>query len=83
MDNKEKVISFGEMAEATQKLNRPWIIFCGLLLAALVLSNALWAFVHYKQLKFAYETPVEFEQGQQFEQQTQTQSYSEGATPGE
>ena len=31
-------------------------------------------------IAFAYLTPVEMEQGQQFDEQAQTQNYSEGVT---
>lgn len=83
MDDKEKVISFGDMAEASRKMTKPWIVFCGLLLAALVISNALWAFVHWKQLQYAYMTPEEIVQTQDLEGQTQEQRHSQGAAQGE
>lgn len=84
MNDAEKVQSFAEMTEASRKITRPWIIFCCFLLAALVATNALWAYVHYKQIKFAYMTPEEVSQTQDFEAQHQNQSYSAGpeATQG-
>lgn len=82
MNDEEKIQSFGDMVEASEKITKPWRTFCAWLLAALVLTNAIWGFVHWKQLQYAYMTPVEFEQAQQFEEQTQNQSYSEGAARG-
>lgn len=83
MNDSEKIQSFGDMVEATQKMNRPWIIFCGLLLAALILSNALWAFVHFKQIQYAYMTPETFSQTQDYENMTQEQNHEQGATFGD
>lgn len=83
MEDKEKIQSFGDMVDASRKLNKPWIIFCGLLLAALILSNALWAFVHWKQLQYAYMTPEEFSQTQDFDGHTQEQHSSQGAAQGD
>ena len=89
MDDKEKIQSFGDMVDAVQKLTKPiedenqrlhaqidkmhkqmwWerIVF-GVILLAFVL--------------LAYLAPVEMEQGQDFGDQTQNQSYSEGAAHG-
>ena len=62
MEDKEKVQSFGDMVNATDKLTRPWRVAFALTLAALVLTNAIWGFVHWKQLKYAYMTPEEWTQ---------------------
>lgn len=83
MTDNEKIQSFGDMVEATERLTKPWKTFVGLLLAALVLTNAIWGFVHWKQLQYAYMTPTEITQNQEFDQHTQNQSYSEGATSGD
>ncbi len=83
MDDKEKVLSFGDMVNATMKINKPWIILCALLLAALVLTNAIWGFVHWKQLQYAYMTPEEFSQTQNFDEHQQEQRYSQGAAQGD
>lgn len=83
MTDNEKIQSFGDMVQATERLTRPWKVFVGLLLAALVLTNAIWGFVHWKQLQYAYMTPTEITQNQEFDQHTQNQSYSEGVTSGE
>ena len=84
MENKdqEKIMNFTDMVEASRKMNKPWIIFCGLLLAALILSNALWAYVHAKQLEYAYMTPTEYSQSQDFDGHTQEQQYSQGTAQG-
>lgn len=85
----DKIQSFGDMVDAVEKLTKPvqeenerlhaqidkmhqqmwWerIVFGVLLLAFIA---------------FAYLTPIEVEQGQQFEQKTQSQSYSDGFTGG-
>lgn len=81
MDN-EKIQNFADMVEATDNLSRPWRKLAAWLLAALVATNLIWGFVHWRQLKYAYMSPVEVEQGQQFDQHTQNQSYKEGATSG-
>ena len=83
MDDKEKVLSFGDIVYATMKINKPWIILCALLLAALVLTNAIWGFVHWKQLQYAYMTPEEFSQTQNFDEHQQEQRYSQGAAQGD
>jgi len=41
MDDKEKIQSFGDMVEASEKLTKPWRIFCMWLLAALVATNLI------------------------------------------
>ena len=82
-EQKEKVQNFGDMVAATHQLAKPWIIFCGFLLAALVLTNAIWGFVHWKQLQYAYMTPEEYSQEQMFDEHTQNQHYSSGVTNGD
>lgn len=87
MTDNEKIQSFADMVDAVEKLTKPiqdenvrlheqidkmhhqmwWErIVLGVLLALFI--------------AFAYLTPVEMEQGQQFDEQAQSQSYSEGAT---
>lgn len=82
-ENKEKVQNFSDMVESTRKLTKPWIILCGLLLAALVLTNAIWGFVLFKQIQYAYMTPTEVSQEQQFDEHTQSQNYIDGVTDGD
>ena len=38
MDDQEKIQSFGDMVEATEKLTKPWRL-------ALLVTNVLWAFI--------------------------------------
>lgn len=83
MSDTDKILSFSDMVKASKSLCKPWIILCGLLLAALVITNAIWGFVHWKQLQYAYMTPIEVEQGQQFEQKTQSQAYRDGSASGD
>lgn len=80
--DQEKIQNFADMVNATHKLTKPWIILAGVLLAALVITNAIWGFVHWKQLQYAYMTPTETTQEQQFDQHMQTQKYSNGVTEG-
>lgn len=75
MPDNEKIQSFGDMVEATEKLTKPWRI-------ALFLTNILWAVVLFSLILLAYLTPVEMEQGQNIPDGSQTQSYREGATGG-
>lgn len=74
LDN-EKIQSFGDMVDATERLTKPWRF-------ALFLTNILWAVVLFAFILLAYLTPVEMEQGQNIPDGSQTQSYSEGATGG-
>lgn len=82
MNDQEKIQSFGDMVDAVERLTKPiqeenerlhehlwWerIILGGIILVLVPL---------------AYLAPVEMEQGQQFDEGTQSQSYSEGATNG-
>lgn len=78
----EKIKNFADMVEATDKLAKPWRQLAAWLLVALVATNLIWGFVHWRQIKYAYMNPVEVEQGQQFDQHTQNQSYKEGVTSG-
>lgn len=85
MDTKdtEKIENFSDMVTATQKLTKPWMIFCGFLLAALVITNGIWGYVHWRQIQYAYMTPEEFTQEQLFDEQSQNQSHTSGVTDGE
>lgn len=71
----EKIQNFGDMVEATEKLTKPWRIVT-------IVSNCLWAFIVAMLIWFAYMTPVEVGQNQDFTQQIQGQTYSEGVTQG-
>ena len=56
MDDKEKIESFGDMVQATERLTKPWRI-------ALLVDNIAWAIVMLAFILLAYLTPVEMEQG--------------------
>lgn len=82
MSDNEKIQSFGDMVDATEKMSAPWRETVFKLVKALVITNLLWAIVLGLFIWFAYMTPVEMEQGQDFDVHAQTQSYSEGVTNG-
>lgn len=75
MSDNEKIQSFGDMVEATEKLTKPWRI-------AMLVTNLLWAIVFLAFILMAYMTPMEITQGQNIDDQTQNQHYSEGVTSG-
>lgn len=75
MTDNEKIQSFGDMVDATERLTKPWRL-------ALIVTNVLWAICFLAFILLAYLMPVEMEQGQQLPDGTQTQSYSEGVTGG-
>lgn len=76
MTDNEKIQSFGDMVDATEKLTKPWRI-------ALLITNALWAAVFLAFIIFAYLSPVEMEQQQDYVSQVQTQNYSDGPAKGD
>lgn len=90
MNDNEKIQSFGDMVDAVEKLTKPTQdenvrlheqidkMHRQMWWERIVFGVILLAFI-----AFAYLTPVEVEQGQNFPEGTQTQSYSEGATRGE
>lgn len=82
MTDNDKIQSFGDMVDATEKMSAPWRETVNRLIRALILTNLFWAVVLAAFIAFAYLTPVEFEQAQQFDEHTQNQSYSEGFTGG-
>lgn len=74
MNDNEKVQTFSDMVEATERLTTPWR-------KAFFLSNILWAIIVAMLVWFAYMTPIDMDQSQNqqgFETQTQQQYYSEG-----
>ena len=75
MTDNEKIQSFGDMVDATERLTKPWRL-------AMIVTNVLWAVCFLAFILLAYLTPVEMEQGQDLPEGTQSQSYSEGATGG-
>lgn len=81
-NNVENVQNFSDMVTATQKLTRPWMIFSGILIFALIATNLIWGVVHWNQLRYAYMTPEEYSQEQLFDEHAQSQHYSSGVQYG-
>lgn len=76
MDDNEKIQSFGDMVEATEKLTKPWRW-------ALIITNCLWAIVFMAFILLAYLTPDTTYQYQEVDGQPQIQSTgSEVVTQG-
>lgn len=67
MDGNEKIQSFSDMVNATEKLTKPWRI-------ALVITNLLWAIALIAFIMLAYLTPDTSYQYQDFEANSQIQS---------
>lgn len=82
MTDNEKIKSFGDMVEATEKLSSPWRKMTLWTLAALVVTNLFWTVIVGMLVYFAYMTPTEVAQEQDFTEQEQMQSYYSGATDG-
>lgn len=75
MNDKEKIESFGEMVSATERLTKPWRIIT-------FATNILWAIVVMTLVLLAYLTPTTVTQEQVMPENSQSQSYIEGATQG-
>ena len=89
MTDNDKIQSFGDMVDAVEKLARPIQEENERLHAQIdKMHKQMWwerivlGFIILAFIAFAYLTPVEVEQGQQFAEHTQSQSYSEGFTGG-
>ncbi len=82
MDDKEKIQSFGDMVDATEKMSAPWRKVNLIQLIALVLTNLFWAIIVGMLVYYAYMTPIEVTQNQDLTEQQQTQEYSSGVTDG-
>lgn len=76
MTDTEKIQSFGDMVNATEKLTKPWRL-------ALIITNCLWAVVFMAFILLAYLTPDTTYQYQEVDGQPQIQSTgSEVVTQG-
>lgn len=82
MDDKEKIQSFGDMVDATERMAKPWQDAVRRLVWVIVGTNLFWAIIVGMLVWFAYMTPAEMTQEQDLTEQHQTQSYTEGATNG-
>jgi len=84
MDDKEKIQSFGDMVDATERMSSPWRETVFKLIKALVLTNLFWALVLAAFIWFAYMAPDTTYQTQEFEGHQQVQSSgSEVVTRGD
>lgn len=82
-ENKEKIQSFADMVDATERMSRPWQDAHKRGIIALIATNVLWAIIVAMLVWFAYMTPIDVNQQQDFTAQMQYQAYSEGVTDGE
>lgn len=74
MNDTEKVQSFGDMVNATEKLTKPWRF-------ALIITNLLWAVVFALFIAFAYLTPdttYQYQDGQEQMQSTGSEVVTNG-----
>lgn len=74
MNDTEKVHSFGDMVNATEKLTKPWRW-------ALVITNLLWAIVFALFIAFAYlspDTTYQYQDGQEQMQSTGSEVVTNG-----
>lgn len=74
MTNEEKIQSFGDMVNATDKMSAPWRETVFKLVKALILTNLFWALVLGAFIWFAYMAPDTTYQAQEFEGHQQVQS---------
>ncbi len=74
MSDTEKIQSFGDMVEATDKMSAPWRETVFKLVRALILTNLFWAVVLSVFIWFAYMAPDTTYQAQEFEGHQQVQS---------
>lgn len=79
MDDHDKIQSFGDMVNATEKLTSPWRRAFGWTLIATVLTNLFWAVIVWFLVHYAYMNPIDVLQEQNFSGQEQTQSYNQGS----
>lgn len=78
MDDQEKIQSFGDMVNATERLSSPWRKAFSWTLIAAVVTNLFWAVIVWFLIHYAYMTPTDVYQEQDLTGQIQTQSYSQG-----
>lgn len=90
MTDNDKIQSFVDMVDAAEKLSNPWQEECKRLhetlrraLIGWAVTTAILAAVIAIFVWLAYMSPVESEQLQDFSEQTQTQTYSEGVRNGD
>lgn len=74
MTDKEKIESFGDMVDATEKMASPWRKANLVLTIALIITNLFWAIALCVFIWFAYMAPDTTYQTQEFEGHQQVQS---------
>lgn len=82
MNDNEKIQSFGDMVDATERMSKPWQDAVRRLVWLTVATNLFWMVIVAMLVWFAYMTPAEMSQEQDLTTQHQTQTYVEGATTG-
>ncbi len=93
-NNKEMIQNFGDMVNATERLAKPWQDECERWKQTMekktkhhtirmIATNLFWMIVTAMLIWFAYMTPIDADQEQNFNDQAQHQSYSEGVTDGD
>lgn len=74
MTDNEKIKSFGDMVDATEKMAAPWRKANLVLTIALIITNLFWAIALCVFIWFAYMAPDTTYQTQEFEGHQQVQS---------
>lgn len=94
MDKNEMIENFGDMVNATERMSKPWQDECQRWKEVaekkqkhhtiqMILTNLFWAVIVALLIWFAYMTPIDSTQEQDFENGSQHQSYSQGVTNGD
>lgn len=87
MNDNEKIRSFADMVDATDRMSKPWQEAVKRMVWLTIITNLFWMVIVAMLVWFAYMTPTEVDvnQGQDYENQNQTQTYhyDEGATRGD
>lgn len=93
-DREEMIQNFSDMVHATERLSKPWQDECERWKQVaekkqkhhtiqLVLTNVFWMIVTGALIWFAYMSPIDVTQEQDFTSSTQSQTYSEGVIDGD
>ncbi len=81
MDDKEKILNFGDMVNAADKLSSPWKKLCFVLSAVIVAITLIMGGIIFYLVHCAYMTPTDVTQEQNLTEQIQSQNYSAGNSP--
>ena len=74
MSDNDKIQSFGDMVDATDRMSAPWRETVFKLIKALIFTNLFWAVVLSAFIWFAYMAPDTTYQAQEFDGHQQVQS---------